>query len=131
MSLPSEFKWLDQNVVLAIHSEQIARHGGLSGIRELALLESALARPMNLFQYESALIAQCAAAYIFGIVRNHSFFDGNRRTGFVVGITFLLMNGYYISASEPAVVITITSLAAGQMSEEELVDWMQRNLTKL
>ncbi|MFY0607896.1 MAG: type II toxin-antitoxin system death-on-curing family toxin [Cyclobacteriaceae bacterium] len=131
MSSPSKIKWLDERVVLAVHSEQISRHGGLSGIRDEALLESALARPKNLSFYDHASIEKCAAAYIFGIVKNHPFQDGNKRTGFVAGITFLMLNGYYIQAKESDVVLVITKLAAGEMSEDQLSTWLSENLISI
>jgi death on curing protein len=125
MSSPSEFNWIYEDIVLAIHSEQVSIHGGLSGVRDQALLESALAKPKNLKFYKDATLIECAASYIFGLVSNHPFLDGNKRTGFVTGITFLLINGHYITATETEVVIIITKLASGQMSEDELTDWLQ------
>ena len=119
------FRWISQRTVLAIHTEQLAQHGGLEGVRDEGLLESALARPQNLAAYEDASIAKCAAAYAFGIVRNHPFNDGNKRTGFVVAATFLLLNGYYLSASEVEVFTTISKLAAGELAEPDLVDWLE------
>jgi len=124
MSLPSEFKWLNERVVFAVHSEQVSRHGGLSGIRDQSLLESALARPKNMKFYENASLERCAAAYIFGIIRNHPFLDGNKRTGLVTGITFLMLNGYFFTAKESDVVVAIINLAAGKMTEEQVTEWI-------
>ncbi|MEQ8469536.1 MAG: type II toxin-antitoxin system death-on-curing family toxin [Marinoscillum sp.] len=130
MNLQSDFVWVDKHVVLAVHAEQVARHGGLAGIREDSLLAPALARPKNLKAYENASIAKCAAACIYGIIKNHPFLDGNKRTGFVVGITFLLLNGYYINASESDVAITILSVASGGMTEPALIEWLESKLIK-
>lgn len=125
MNSPNESHWINEDIVLAIHSEQISRHGGLSGVRDQALIESALARPKNLKFYKDATLTKCAASYIFGLVSNHPFLDGNKRTGFVTGITFLLINDHYVKATETDVVIVITKVASGQMTEEELGDWLQ------
>lgn len=124
------FRWVSLRTVLAIHTEQLAQHGGLEGVRDEGLLESALARPQNLAAYEDASIAECTAAYAFGIVRNQPFNDGNKRTGFVVAATFLLLNGYYLKASEIEVFKTITQLASGELSEPDLVRWFESFLIK-
>ncbi|REE01599.1 type II toxin-antitoxin system death-on-curing family toxin [Marinoscillum furvescens] len=124
-----EPKWINEKTVLAIHHEQIAIHGRLSGIRDEGLMLSALERPKNLFFYENADILRCAAAYTFGLVRNHAFQDGNKRTGFIVGVAFLLLNGYKFSAAEPDVVLKISSLAAGELTEAELLDWISAHST--
>lgn len=117
------YRWISRRAVEAIHNEQLAQHGGMVGLRDEGLLESALSRPQNLFNYEQASLAQCAAAYAFGIIRNHPFNDGNKRTGFVVAVTFLLLNGCYITASEVEVFEIITRLAGGAITEKELVEW--------
>lgn len=124
-------KWVSLEVSLAIHSEQISRHGGLSGVRDIALLESALARPQNIAAYEQPDIAKCASAYLTGIVKNHPFQDGNKRTGFVVSMTFLILNGKYISASESDVVITVSELAAGKLTEADIEKWLTNHLITL
>ncbi|MEQ9301339.1 MAG: type II toxin-antitoxin system death-on-curing family toxin [Cyclobacteriaceae bacterium] len=102
----------------------------MSGIRDEGLLESALARPENLNAYENASLSQCAAAYSFGITRNHPFNDGNKRTGFVVAITFLLLNNHYINVDEGDVFMTFTQLAAGDLSEEGLIEWFEGIIVK-
>ena len=122
------YKWLSKKTILAIHQEQISQHGGLPEIRDEGLLDSALARPKNAEFYSDATIAKCAAAYAFGIVRNHPFNDGNKRTGFIAAITFALLNGFRFKATEHEVVIQITGLAAGQISEAALVKWLEDNL---
>jgi death-on-curing protein len=124
MTIPG-WRWIKENSVLAIHDEQIAEHGGLAGVRDLPLLQSALARPQNLEAYGSPDIADLAAAYAFGIARNHAFLDGNKRTAWVVAETFLLKNGYELFASDRDGVITMLAVADGTMSEPELAIWLR------
>lgn len=124
-------KWISQAAVIAIHHEQLSQHGGLEGIRDMGLLESALARPQQINLYENASLSKCAAAYAFDLTRNHPFNDGNKRTGFVAAITFLLLNGHYISASETDVVLTITRLAEGNLTESALEKWFDQNIISL
>ena len=118
---------IDQNVVLAIHGEQIAAHGGQPGLRDEGLLASALARPNNKANYQNADIADLAAAYGYGIARNHPFFDGNKRTAFVVVEVFLNLNGYELEADDIACLKTFLSLAAGTLSEKGLATWLRDN----
>jgi death on curing protein len=121
------WRWLSKRVVLAIHAEQIAEHGGAPGLRDESLLDSALARPQNLAAYGQPDAADLAAAYAFGIVRNHPFVDGNKRTGFVAAATFLLLNGCEIKPSEGDVVATFWQLADGRCSEQQLAGWWRAN----
>ena len=116
--------WVDLSVVLAIHDEQLAEHGGASGVRDLGLLESALSRPKNRYAYESASIAVLAASYAHGIARNHPFLDGNKRTGFVVAELFLALNGLELFASDEASVVMWLGLATDEVSETELAAWI-------
>ncbi len=125
------WQWLDQRVVLAAHAEQLAEHGGSDGVRDLGLLESALARPMNLEAYGEPDVADLAAAYGFGIVRNHPFVDGNKRTGLVALELFLVLNGHDIDATDEACVLTILSLAAGELDETKLAAWIREHLVEL
>ena len=119
-------RWLLIDRVLAIHSRQIAEHGGGDGVRDVGLLESALARPENVAAYEpEADIACLAAAYAFGIVKNHPFIDGNKRTAYVVMETFLIKNGYILTASPADKYTTFLQLAEGSLSEEELAEWLR------
>ncbi|MBP7476713.1 MAG: type II toxin-antitoxin system death-on-curing family toxin [Pyrinomonadaceae bacterium] len=119
-------RWLLIDRVLAIHSRQIAEHGGDDGVRDVGLLESALARPQNVAAYEPAAdIASLAAAYAFGIVKNHPFIDGNKRTGYVVMETFLIKNGYTLNATPADKYTTFLQLAEGSLSEEELASWLR------
>jgi death on curing protein len=125
----SEPRWVRQDVVLAMHDEALKEHGGPEGVRDLGLLESALARPKNLYAYseEQPSLPRLAAAYARGIVANHPFVDGNKRTAFTVSLTFLLLNGYVVIASKEDRVLTFWSVAAGSLSEEQLADWFERN----
>ncbi len=113
---------------MAAHSKQLARHGGIEGVRDAGLLESALSRPRNLFAYGSPDIASLAAAYAFGIVRNHPFLDGNKRTALATCRAFLLMNGYAIEASQDEKADAILKLAASTLSEEEFATWLRERI---
>ena len=117
--------WLSWRVVESIHLEQILQHGGLRGVRDKGRVDSALARPVNKWQYEGADVFALAAAYGFGIAKNHGFEDGNKRTAFVSLYTFLGLNGYDLDASEPDVVRVMTAVADGKVSEEALADWVR------
>jgi death-on-curing protein len=121
--------WIRQDVVLAMHQEALALHGGPEGVRDLGLLESALGRPKNLFAYseEPVSLARLAAAYAKGIVANHPFVDGNKRTAFTVSVTFLKLNGLELTATKEDRVMVFWSLAAGELSEAQLGDWFERN----
>ena len=119
------WRWIKESYVLAIHEEQIAEHGGLAGVRELPLLQSALARPQNLEAYGNPDLADLAAAYAVGIARNHAFLDGNKRTAWVVTETFLLKNGYELIANDRDGVMTMLAVADGTMSEPELAIWLR------
>lgn len=125
-----KWRWVSRAATLAIHNEQIAEHGGKPGIRDVGMLESALDRPRNLAGYKDANAAELAASCAFGLIRNHPFFDGNKRTGFLVSSTFLLLNGYTLSASEKEVVEIFLRLAAGDMTEEKLSYWFHRHIKK-
>ena len=116
--------WIVRDVVLAVHDEQLSEHGGQSGVRDLGLLESALARPRNQYAYGETSIARLAASYAFGLSRNHPFLDGNKRTSLVVAELFLALNGLELAASDAECVATFLALAAGDLTEEELVGWI-------
>ncbi|MEL6485553.1 MAG: type II toxin-antitoxin system death-on-curing family toxin [Pseudomonadota bacterium] len=118
--------WIATEVALAAHAEQLAEHGGGDGIRDAAMLDSAMARPRNLADYGEPDAAALAAAYAFGIARNHPFVDGNKRTAAVVSETFLMLNGYALDASDAELVVAFVALAAGELSEEELADWFRQ-----
>ena len=124
-----EITWVLDEVVLAVHDEQLAAHGGLSGIRDRGVLESALARPRNLAGYEACDdVARLAAAYAFGIIKNHAFVDGNKRTALVIADLFLMLNGYELVSLPAENVLKILTVADGTLSEEELVAWISGNI---
>ena len=127
MTAMSEPIWVRDDVVLAIHNRQLAEHGGSDGVRDAGLLASALARPKNLFAYSDppADLASLAAAYAFGIARNHAFVDGNKRTAFVVCRTFLLLNGLTLAASQEEKYTAFLRLASGELGEDELAAWIR------
>jgi death-on-curing protein len=122
--------WLDVRDVVAYHAGQIAEFGGQSGIRDQGLLESALARPRNRASYEAASLFELAAAYAFGIARNHPFIDGNKRTALVSAFAFLELNGWEVQAPEADATVTFLSLAEGTLSETSLAEWIERHCVK-
>jgi len=122
-------KWVSEETVLAIYRRQISEHGGEPGVRDTGLLPSALARPQDISAYsEGADIASLAAAYAFRIAKNRPFIDGNKRAALVVMRTFLLLNGFNLKASQEEKYLTFVSLAAGQLSEDELGEWVRKRL---
>ena len=125
------FVWVLDEVVLAVHNEQLAMHGGLSGVRDRGAIESALARPRNLVAYEACDdVARLAAAYAYGITRNHGFADGNKRTALVTADLFLMLNGYELVSSPADNVLTILAVADGTLSEKELTSWIRKNIKR-
>ncbi|HEX6375478.1 MAG TPA: type II toxin-antitoxin system death-on-curing family toxin [Allosphingosinicella sp.] len=128
--MAESWTWLAADVATAAHAEQLAEHGGGEGIRDHGALESALARPKNLAAYASPDVADLAAAYAFGIARNHPFVDGNKRTAAVISETFLILNGYDLNASDAEVVVAFLALAAGELSEEEMADWFRERIAE-
>ena len=123
-----EWVWVALDVALAAHDEQLAEHGGAAGLRDRSMLESAMARPLNLVAYGEPDIADLAASYAFGIARNHPFVDGNKRTALVVSETFLGLNGYRLDCGDVEVVVTFLSLAAGEMTADQLADWLRGHI---
>lgn len=123
----SEPVWVLTEAVKAIHNRQLAEHGGGTGVRDLGLLESALAKPQNLYLYkkEEVSFPNLAASYAFGIARNHPFVDGNKRTAFVVSLLFLKLNGWVVTATAENLYETFMALADGSISEEELAKWFE------
>lgn len=113
---------------MAAHAEQLAEHKGGEGVRDPALLESAMARARNLAGYGNPDAADLAAAYAFGIARNHPFVDGNKRTAAVVSEAFLVLNGHRLGASDAELVVAMLALAAGELSEAEMADWFRAHL---
>jgi len=122
--------WLNRIDCLAIHEMMLAQHGGLAGVRDEGLLESALAKPQNLFAYGSPILADLAASYAAGIIHNHPFLDGNKRTGFLVAAAFLELNGMVFTATEESVVETTLKLAAGDLKEAGYAAWLKSNSRK-
>lgn len=121
--------WVERASVLIGHAESLAAHGGASGLRDPGLLESALARPQNLHAYDrEADAAALAAAYAFGIVRNHPFVDGNKRTAFLTAALFVELNGFLFVASEADVIVRTFALAAGEIGEAEFAAWLRENV---
>jgi len=116
-----------EGVVIALHDEQLAEHGGGVGIRDAGLLSSSLARPRNQAVYGDPSVFGLAAAYAYGIVRNHPFVDGNKRTGFLAAYVFLDMNGWELMAPEGEAVAAVLALAAGEMQESGFSDWLKTN----
>lgn len=128
--LRSEPIWLDSTDALAIHDRQLAEHGGGTGVREMTMLESALGHPVNQWHYGTDDPGALAAAYAFGVARNHPFVDGNKRTAWVLARLFLALNGHQISFTKEDAVQTVLALAAGELTEDELADWFRTRLTK-
>ncbi|HEY0313542.1 MAG TPA: type II toxin-antitoxin system death-on-curing family toxin [Allosphingosinicella sp.] len=120
--------WVSVEVSAAAHAEQLAEHGGGEGVRDHGLLESAMARPQNLAGCGEPDAADLAAAYAYGIARNHPFVDGNKRTAAVVSETFLVLNGYALGVTDAELVVAFLALAAGELSEEETADWFRSRI---
>lgn len=122
--------WISLEAAVAFHERQLAEHIGGIGVRDIGLLESALAKPQNLFSYSDGQVdvAAMAASYAYGIATDHPFIDGNKRTALVVSFVFVELNGYTITASEIDAYTTILALAAGDLSEDDLVVWFRRNM---
>jgi death on curing protein len=123
----SEPIWIEADLVLAIHDRLLVEHGGGEGVRDESPLQSALDRPLNHIAYASSDIIELAAKYTAGIVQNHPFVDGNKRTGFVIGVLFLELNGYRFTASEEAAAQAVLELAAGTMNEKNFSEFLRAN----
>jgi death on curing protein len=123
-------EWLTLQIMLAMHDEQLTIHGGSAGLRDEGLLESALARPENKWNYEQAKLPELAAAYAYGIARNHPFVDGNERTALLAMFTFLGINGIDFVVPEADAAAMILALAASEVSEESLTRWIRDNWPK-
>jgi death-on-curing protein len=124
----SNWVWIMRSVVIAAHHEQLAEHGGATGTRDPGLLESALARPENLAAYGTPDIAALAAAYGYGIVRNHPFVDGNKRAALIATELFLALNGFELVADDANCVLTILGLAASEIEEAEFAAWLRDHI---
>lgn len=123
--------WLSRVVIDSIHTDQLREHGGLAGVRDENLLESALARPQQKWHYaEEPDVPALAAAYAFGLVNNHPYRDGNKRIGFLAMVTFLGVNGYELTATDAEVVAEFLALAQGLVTESELTEWTRQHAVK-
>jgi death-on-curing protein len=127
----TEPEWLELDIVLDFHAEQLALFGGADGIRDLGLLESALARPVNKFAYGETSLAALAAAYGFGIAQNHPFIDGNKRTALASLIVFLGLNGIELDAPQDQTTAIVLSLAAGEITEDVFTRWIADHIRTL
>ena len=127
--MAQDWVWVATEVAQAAHAEQLAEHGGPAGVRDDGALDSAMMRPRNLALYGEPDLAALAAAYGFGIARSHPFVDGNKRTAAVIMETFLVLNGHVLAATDAELVVAIQTLAAGELSEDELADWLREHLS--
>ena len=125
-----KWKWIDKRVLLLLHDESLAEHGGASGLRDEGLLDSALARPLNLAAYEKPDVAALAASYAAGLAKNHAFVDGNKRAGFLAAGLFLYLNGRRLIASQADATVTMLAVASGELDEPMLADWIRHNVKK-
>ena len=117
--------WITVDVIYAVHEKLLDRFGGLAGVRDEGLLHSALGRPQHSFAYESPIVCEMAAEYTLGIVKNHPFLDGNKRTGFMAAYIFLGTNGIDFNAPEEEVVINTLALAAGEIDRNQYAEWLE------
>jgi death-on-curing protein len=124
----SEWQWVAISVVQALHDRQLAEHGGLAGVRDQGILESALARPLNLAAYGRPDAADLAAAYAFGLARNHGFADGNKRSAWVVARLFLMLNGVDLVFDKADALQMVLDLAAGGLTEEQVGQWFRARI---
>ncbi|USA61503.1 type II toxin-antitoxin system death-on-curing family toxin [Qipengyuania citrea] len=124
----TEPEWLSLDIALAVHDRQLAEHGGPTGVRDQGMLESALARPLNQWSYGEDDLCALAAAYAYGIARNHPFTDGNKRTAWVFARLFLRLNSQTISFTPKEAIDTVLALAAGDLTEAELADWFRAHI---
>jgi len=124
--------WINSDLAKAIHARQLAEHGGADGLRDAGLLDSALGRPRHLFAFTASTpdVPTLAAAYAFGIAKNHAFIDGNKRTALVVCLTFIALNGYTFSATKEDTYRTFLGLAAGDVSEDQFAQWLIAHTSK-
>jgi death on curing protein len=128
--MSDEPKWLTYDQVVAIHSRQLRRFGGAAGLRDDGLLRSAIERPVNKWHYEQSELPELAAAYAFGLAKNHAFVDGNKRIAFMSMMTFLRKNGVRFAPEQALATKIIMGLAAGEVSEESLARWIRDNWPK-
>jgi len=123
------WRWVDRRLLVTLHDESLAEHGGVSGLRDEGLLESALARPLNLVAYGQPNFADLAAAYGIGLAKNHPFVDGNKRAAFLSVGVFLKLNGHRLIASQPDALITMVGVASGEIDEIRFAAWLRAHST--
>lgn len=121
------WRWIDQRLLILLHDESLALHGGASGLRDQGMLESALARPVNLALYGEPDLADLAAAYGFGLAQNHPFVDGNKRAAFLSVGLFLGLNGHRLTATQAEATVMVFGLAAGEITEPEFAQWIRQH----
>ena len=121
------WRWIDKRLLVLLHDESLAEHGGATGLRDEGLLDSALARPQNLLAYGEPDFADLAAAYATGLAKNHPFVDGNKRAAFLSAGLFLALNGYRLTASQADATLAVFSLAASDWSDADFAHWIRRN----
>lgn len=119
--------WIDKKLLLLLHDESLAEHGGAAGLRDEGLLDSALARPMNLIAYGEPDLAELAASYGVGLAKNHAFVDGNKRAAFLAVGLFLRLNGHRLNATPAAATVAMMDVAAGTLNEADFADWIRRH----
>jgi death on curing protein len=124
------WRWVDKRALLLLHDESLAEHGGATGIRDEGLLDSALARPINLDAYGKPDFADLAAAYAIGLAKNHAFVDGNKRAALLATGLFLRLNGYRLQVTQADATVTMFAVAAGEMNEASFADWLRRHCVK-
>jgi death on curing protein len=127
-AMPHQWVWVHQRVLHAVHDEQLAEHGGGTGVRDAGLFESAINRPQQLAHYGTPDVSELAAAYGYGISRNHPFIDGNKRTAFVALEMFLVLNGHELVADDADCVLTMLAVAAGDITEADLATWVRSRI---
>lgn len=123
----NEPEWIEKETVLGLHEQSLHEHGGSPGIRDEGLLDSALGKPQNVFAYGHPTLFDLAASYVYGLVKNHPFLDGNKRTGFITGILMLELNGFHFTAGEADAAVRTLALAAGEMTEAAYAAWLESN----
>jgi death on curing protein len=131
MAATKPWTWLNHDIMLAVHDEQLDEHGGLSGIRDVGFFESAMERPKNLAAYESPDAADLAASYGCGLAKNHPFNDGNKRTAYVAMELFLVLNGYQLTSSDADSVLTMLQVASGDIGEKKFAQWIRNNMKRI
>lgn len=125
-----KWRWVDKRALLLLHDESLAEHGGSAGIRDEGLLDSAVARPLNLETYGDPDFPDVAASYAIGLAKNHPFADGNKRAAFLASGLFLYLNGYRLSVSRADATLTMLAVAAGEMDEATFADWLRQHCVK-